>query len=236
MGSIELTLREHLSQGAKNSAERLSEIQTFREKIEENSLNLKVHEALTLRKQGHLDKAILNISEANRDQVLAIRNIQRLMGQFRGEQYPEVVFEKFRQFEPFEIGISDADAVLSILADLDNEDDRQLGKYRLKLHDCELRKKDEEDYLSFLEGRLNQGSASEEVDKTRKNAVSLAHELAQHRNRILKKILVVVSEALKELPSGAEKDRFLLELSRNMFLVVTSPILTKPATQVETER
>jgi len=94
MGSIELTVREHHSEETPSSAEGISEIQSFREEIEKYSLNLKVHEALTFRNQGHFDKAMLNITEANRDQVVAIRKIQRLMGQVRGERYPEVVFEK----------------------------------------------------------------------------------------------------------------------------------------------
>ena len=236
MDPIELTVREHLSEEAQNSTERLSEIRSFCEKIEENSLNVKVHEALTYRKQGHFDKAMLNITEANRDQVIAIRKIQRILGHVSGERFPKVVFEKFRQFEPFEIGITDADAVLSILADLDDENDPQLKENRLKLHDCELRKKDEEAYLSFIEGRLNDGSASEEVDKTKERVGYLAQRLTELRNWILDRILVVVDEALKEMPSGIEKDRIILELSRNMFLVIVSPIPTKPATQVETEK
>jgi len=141
MNSIELAVREHVSEEAQGSSEQLSEIQSFCEKIEKPSLNLKVHEALTFKKQGHFDKAMLNITEANRDQVIAIRKIQSLMGQVRGKRYPEVVFEKFRQFEPFEIGIADADAVLSILAGLGDEDNPQLKENRLKLHDYELRKK-----------------------------------------------------------------------------------------------
>ena len=236
MDSIERTVRAHLSEEARSSAEGLSAIQSFCEKIEKDSLNAKVNEALAFKSQGHFDKAMLNIAEANRDQVTAIREIQKLLGQARGEEYAEVVFEKFRQFEPFEIGISNADAVLSILSDLNDGDDPQLKENRLKLHDCELRKKDEEGYLSFLEDRLDDGSGSEEAVEARENILSLTRTLMEHRVRILEKILVAVVAALKKMPSGFERDRILLDLSRNIFLVVTSPILTKPAAHVETER
>lgn len=235
MGSIELTMREFLSQEAQNSTEGVRETQSFCKKINKPTLNLKVHEARTLRNQGHFDKAMLNITEANRDQVIAIRKIQTLMGRVRGERYPEVVFEKFRQFEPFEMGVSDADAALSILADIDDGDDTQLKDHSLKLHNCELEKKDEERYLSFLEGRLDDGTASVEVENTKRKVDSLVQMLMEVRNSILKKICFVVDEALKEMPPGIEKDRTFLELSQNIYLVKTSPILTKPATHVETE-
>lgn len=235
MNLIELTIREHLSKDVQSSTEQHSEIMSFCGNIEEYSLNMKVQEALTFRKQGHFNHAMLNISEANRDQVIAIRRIQRLLGLVRGKEYPEVIFEKFRQFEPFEIGISDADAVLSILASVDEEGGPPHKENISKLHDHELKKKDEEDYLTFLENRLNEGSASEDIDKTQVNLASLAREMTELRSWILKKILVVVDEALKETPSGIAKDRIFLELSRNIFLVAASPILTKPATHVETE-
>jgi tetrahydromethanopterin S-methyltransferase subunit H len=47
----------------------------FLKSINNETLGMKVSIALNQRKQGHFDKAMLNISEANRDQVLAIREI-----------------------------------------------------------------------------------------------------------------------------------------------------------------
>jgi len=233
VNAFELTVRKHLSKEMQGTTEPFFELQSFCMGIEKNSLNMKVHQALTLKRQGHFDKAMLNIAEANRDQVTAIRTVQALLGRARGESCPEVVFEKFRQFEPFEIGISDADAVLSILADLD---DQELQQSRMQLHDCELQKKDKMDYLSFLEDRLNSDSAAEDIDKSKAALLSLARNLTELRNRILTKILNCVGEALNDTPSGGEKDRVILELSQNLFLIITSPILTKPATHVEAER
>jgi hypothetical protein len=99
--------------------------------------------------------------------------IQNLLGQIRQEPYPEVTFEKFRQFEPFEIGISNADPVLTILAALSP----RLKENRSNLHDFELQKADEEDYLSFLENRMNGGSESESAVKTVSNLESLNSEV-----------------------------------------------------------
>jgi len=125
--------------------------------------------------------------------------------------------------------------VLSILSDLDDEDDPQLKENGLKLHVCELRKRDEDLYLSLLEGRLDDCTASQEVKNTKKKVVSLTQSVMELRNSILEKIFAVVDEVLSEMPSGLDKDRTFMDLSRTMFLIKTSPILTKPATHVETE-
>ena len=235
MDPIELTVREHLSEEAQSSTEGVPEIQSFCEKTKEDSLNLKVHEALAFRKQGHFDKAMLNISEVNRDQVTAIRRIQSLIGQVRSERCPEVVFEKFRQFEPFEIGISDADAVLAVLAEFDDEKDLLFKESKLKLHDTELCKKDAENYVSFLENRMNNGSSSEEIAKTMESVILLDQTLTEQRKLILVKVFVVAGKIMKKMPSGIEKNRIFLELSLNIFLVILSPIMTKSAAYVETE-
>lgn len=47
--------------------------------VQEKTLGHKVATALIQRKQGHFDKAVLTISEANRDQVLAIRKTQSII-------------------------------------------------------------------------------------------------------------------------------------------------------------
>ena len=51
----------------------------FIDQIENPSLNLKVNDAISLRNKGHFNKAMLKISEGNRDQVIAIRKIQRIL-------------------------------------------------------------------------------------------------------------------------------------------------------------
>jgi hypothetical protein len=45
------------------------------------------------------------ISEANRDQVISIRKIQNILDKVNATTIKEVVFAKYRQFFPLEIGI-----------------------------------------------------------------------------------------------------------------------------------
>ncbi|MBW2564994.1 MAG: hypothetical protein JRE29_13370 [Deltaproteobacteria bacterium] len=62
--------------------------------VQAETLGKKVAIALNQRSQGHFDKAMLNISEANRDQVLSIREIQAIIDRAKGKLKTEVVFEK----------------------------------------------------------------------------------------------------------------------------------------------
>jgi hypothetical protein len=78
--SIELSVWKYVSKETRNSTEKPSKIQSFCKKIEKPSLNLKVREALNFKKQGHFDKAMLGIAEANRDQVTAIKNDSKPVG------------------------------------------------------------------------------------------------------------------------------------------------------------
>lgn len=233
MNSIEELVLEYVSEETRQAVGSDSMIEEFRQKIEGPSLNLKVSDALTLKRQGHFDKAMLMIAEANRDQVIFIRTIQNLVGQARGAPFPVVVLEKFRQFEPFEIGIADADAVLPILLALDVE---PLKDFVSSLHDHEIRKKDEEDYLSFLTERQNDDGESEDYRKAASEILSIDQSLNPIRTAILTEVFGVVGKALEEVPAGVERDLKLLEISRCAHTVITSPILTKPADLVETER
>lgn len=86
------------------------------EVVRENTIGYKVATALNERKQGQFDKAMLNISEANRDQVLSIRAIQSIIDKICGTSRTEVIFEKFRQFHPFQIGLKNGKDVLELLS------------------------------------------------------------------------------------------------------------------------
>jgi hypothetical protein len=63
--------------------------------VREKTFGHKVATALNQRKQGILNKAMLNITEANRDQVLSIRAIQSIIDKTEGVSKTEVVFEKY---------------------------------------------------------------------------------------------------------------------------------------------
>ena len=90
-------------------------LQNLLEVVQAETLGKKVAIATNQRSQGHFDKAMLNISEVNRDQVLSIREIQAIIDQAKGNLKTEVIFEKFRQFYPFQIGLTHGKDVLELL-------------------------------------------------------------------------------------------------------------------------
>ena len=68
-------------------------IQDLIEVVREDTFGYKVATALNQRKQGQFDKAMLNISEANRDQVLSIRAIQSIIDKIKGSSKTERILK-----------------------------------------------------------------------------------------------------------------------------------------------
>jgi hypothetical protein len=120
----------------KNGATELNKeiFQILLDVVQAETLGKKVSIALNQRSQGHFDKAMLNISEANRDQVLSIREIQAIIDQAKGKLKTEVVFEKYRQFYPFQIGLTHGEDVLELLSLIKDECDFDLEELVADLH------------------------------------------------------------------------------------------------------
>ena len=106
----------------------------FLKVINNETLGRKVSIALNQRQQGNFDKAMLNITEANRDQVLAVREIQSILDELTGRSKSEVVFEKYRQILPFQIGITNGEQVLNLLNEFESVFDGRLSRTIGELH------------------------------------------------------------------------------------------------------
>ena len=59
--------------------------------INGETLGKKVSIAISLKKQGHFNRAMLNITEATRDQVTAIREIQCVLDKLENRNKTEIV-------------------------------------------------------------------------------------------------------------------------------------------------
>jgi len=132
--------------------------------VQAETLGKKVAIALNQRSQGHFDKAMLNISEANRDQVLSIREIQAIIDRAKGKLKTEVVFEKYRQFYPFQIGLTHGEDVLELLSLIKDECDFDLEELVADLH------KNEEiitpiiEELNFYETKMEGRISEDEIN------------------------------------------------------------------------
>jgi hypothetical protein len=211
------------------TADTSSDLKLFCAKVEAPTLAAKVRAALTFRQQGHFDRAMLVMSEANRDQVLALRKIHSTLSSVTGMNYPMVVFEKFRQQPPFEIDVADGDAVFGVLDRLDAQESPALDRARTKLHDLEAKIDEESSFVTFLESQTARDRNTAEHEAAKTKVQDLERTLAAMRVEILNQIFAVTKDVLDSAAVGDQWDRLFLSLASNIYVLVMSSIATKPA-------
>jgi hypothetical protein len=219
-----------------NDDEYKSVIMQFIDKIEKPSLNVKVNDAISLRNKGHFNKAMLNISEANRDQVIAIRKIQRILDEASGTEIKEVVFSKYRQFFPLEIGIENGDEVIKIIDDLLIGGDRKVLEIKNEIHSLEIQKEEELERLTFFEQRFGNQIEDDEINEIRENLKVIEKKINEIKGLIVSKIFEIVNMILKDKTNLDNKDLKILDLTWNIFFVFMSPIATKYPGLVDVEK
>ena len=230
---IEDRIHQYLDTGSKLADELESAVQRFCDLIEAPSLNVKVNSAVVLRNQGHFNNAMLMISEANRDQVIAIRKIQRIIDEVNATDIKEVAFSRYRQFLPLEIGIENGEEVIELLDEKLVGEDTEILEFKGTIHSCELQKEAERERLSFFEKRFGNEAGADEINKMRETIASIDAGIAKHKGVIIKKIFYIVNELFTEKPALVDRDKKFLELSWNIFFVFLSPIATKHADRVD---
>jgi len=236
MEIIEELLSGYIDQGCYINDDNKSAVQKFCELIEAPSLNLKVNDAVLLRNQGHFNKAMLNISEVNRDQVISIRKIQRILDEANATDLKEVAFAKYRQFFPLEIGIENGDEVIKLLDEKLVGEDAEMLEIKGTIHSLELQKEAESERLSFFESRFGNGKGAGEINEMRENLKSIDAKVSKLKGTVLRRIFRIVDEVLTEKPNLVDKDKKFLKLSLNIFFVFLSPIATKYADLVDVEK
>lgn len=210
--------------------ELLSEISYFQRKLEEDSLKQRVDDAVSFRRQGHFDKAMLGISEANRDQVTALRKIQSLLARVDNEPYPVPVFEKFRQHDSLEIGLSNAAPVLQLLGDLSEQCNPEINHAISSFHELEGKIRDESGYIEFLQKKRATDSELKNAQADRNDLLLDADEV---RAAILKSIFMIIDVRSENLEPSRASSLLFLELAENLFQVITSSVATKHSFDVE---
>jgi len=196
--------------------------------INKETLAGKVSRSLGLRKQGHFDKAMLNISEVNRDQVLAIREAQEILDKLKSQEKTEIVFEKYRQTFPFQIGITNGDEILNIINQIKLLFDGGFSSIVSKLHDNEVKVGLLNDELDFFEKRMKGLAAEEESDTLRNNILILVEEMQLAKKLIIDNIVNGISEQ-KFLTNSND----MLGLVKCIYLIMTSSVETLDANLVD---
>jgi len=190
--------------------------------INGETLGKKVSIAISLKKQGHFNRAMLNITEANRDQVIAIREIQCILDKVENRNKIEIVFENFRQSLPLQIGLSNGKDVLELLDRIENDFEGTLSEKINELHQAEEELDIMHEELIFIQERIKGRISAEELDDSKEKVTQLARKVYRAKKLIADNLIKFVTEKYNTL---AVDDR--LSLLSNIYRVITSSIETK---------
>ena len=206
-------------------------LQNLLDVVQAETLGKKVAIAINQRSQGHFDKAMLNISEANRDQVLSIREIQAIIDRAKSKLKTEVVFEKYRQFYPFQIGLKHGEDVLELLSLIKDKCEFDLAELVADLH------KDEEmiapiiEELNFYETKMKGRISEDEISELKKKGKKIKKRIFEKKISIIDNISGIVQGEFSQIA-----DAHKLILVKNIYLILSSSIQTLDAKFVEVEQ
>jgi hypothetical protein len=206
-------------------------LQNLLDVVQAETFGKKVAIAINQRSQGHFDKAMLNISEANRVQVLSIREIQAIIDRAKAKLKTEVVFEKYRQFYPFQIGLTHGEDVLELLSLIKDECDFDLEELVADLHKNEEMVAPIIEELNFYETKMKGRISEDEISELKKKVKKITKKIFEKKTSIIDNTSGIVQG---EYPQIADAHKLILV--KNMYLVLSSSIQTLDAKSVEVEQ
>ena len=199
-----------------------SSINDFLKVINSETLGKKVLTAIRLKKQGNFNRAMLDITEANRDQVIAIREVQIILDELRNREKTEIVFENFRQTLPLQIGLSNGKDVLELLDGIKNHFEGVLSKNTNELHQVEEELDIKREEFIFFQERMKGKISTDELDDLKEKVAKLVSKVYLAKKQITDTLIEFVTEKYKSLVSENR-----VSLIRNLYLIITSSIETK---------
>lgn len=199
--------------------------------VREETFGNKVAKALNQRKQGHFDKAMLTLSEVNRDQVISIRAIQSIIDKIKGVSPTEVIFEKYRQFYPFQIGLKNGEDVLELLSIIKLGSDCTFDEFVTDLHKNEEMVDSMLEELKFYETRMKGRISEEDVNQLKRNIENITKKVFEIKTSLIDCVCGVVQEKYSQI-TMVDK----ISLVKSLYLILSSSIQTLDAKFVETEQ
>ncbi|WP_282609457.1 hypothetical protein [Pelagibius sp. Alg239-R121] len=200
--------------------------------VEKDSLGALIASAIASKNQGRIDEAISNVTKANRQQLDAIEGITKTLDEVFDRPANEVVFAKFRQISPFEMGVEGADDVLDLVRRFQREmllaDSSQIER----LHELESEQTEEFEALAFFRERFSDGSAKADVEEIETKLKSIADELERTKTVILSSVIMAVCDFMSERQLSKTSLPAHYDVAGWLYQIVTSKVLTKPASEV----
>ena len=205
-----------------------SYVHDFLNSINNITLGIKLAIAIRLKNQGHFNKSVLYISEVNRDQVLAIREMQTILYALENRGKTEVIFERFRQILPMQIGPRNGEEVLNLLNQIKAGYSGKHIEIISELHDNEKKLDELNEELSFFQERMSGRITENEFNEIKKKVSQTASKIFSTKRMIVDNLIKFVNDKFNSITND---DR--LCLIKNLYLVITSNIETLNYKQVE---
>lgn len=200
--------------------------------VERDSLSVSINSALNLRKQGRIDQSIALITKVNRAQLDAIIFIQKTVDKLLSRQHSGVVFAKFRQIFPFEMGIEDGDDAVRLVAFFHTTSNHS-GEILCKtLNVLETDIAVETERLEFYQRRFQDGTEDVTIKKAQKAIEIHTNELTVVRLQILESVISTVDEYLVSIGADDTPLKARFDLSKWLYSLVTSTTKTIHAQDV----
>lgn len=203
--------------------------------VERDSLGALIASALASRQHGQMSDAILKITKSNRAQLDAIEGIMRALDDAFERRGNEVVFSKFRQIFPFEMGVENADDVIEMVRAFHQETDPDDVSQIVRLHELETKKLETTEALDFYRSRFQAGGAEAEIEDAESELKSVSKALENTKTAILNRVISIVSLLMGKRTTARPVSPRDYQISGWLYQIVTSTTLTKAATDVRVD-
>lgn len=234
MTRIVETIREALSETAppagalKQAEERLIAV------VEKDSLGALIASALAAKNQGRINEAISKVTKANRQQLTAVENITKTLDEAFDRPANEVIFAKYRQIAPFEMGVAGADDVLELVERFQKALLLADNSPVERLHELENERTDELKALAFFRERFSEGGAEADIEEAERRLNRVADDLERTRNAILSTVISTVCAFMAEHHIATISLPARYDVAGWLYQIATSKTLTKSADEVQT--
>lgn len=231
MVSLADLIRSHLEPCKPASADTPLLVRDLLTAIEAGSLNVKIRAAFKSKKEGRIDQSIVLITQANREQLDAVKAIEKMLARIQGRPEQEIIFSKFRQTFPFEMDIENGDYVVALINDFSSRTGDEGDAQRARLHALEDTRSEQIERLEFFETRFTDGTEDGTIEEIGFLIREIDDELSALRVQLLAGVLVNVKTMLaRQSADGLSTDGDqLIALSKWLFTLVASPTATKSA-------
>ncbi len=191
------------------------------------TIGRRISEAIEFREKGQFNEAMKRMAEANRIHVQAVRDVQKRIDELDDSEKTEVIFEKYRQKAPFQVGLINGDAIISLLNKVQSEI-VDYDKSIKQLHDDEISVAELSEELHFYETRMMGRIAQSEVDQVRSAFDENELRIWKTKENCFSAVILIVQKEFGSLESDTN-----LRMALDLYLLITSSIETLHANDVD---